>query len=347
MRQAKQSLGWIALPGQMLARWPELGGFVRAIRQLALKDLVLVVEDPAASAAATMARLCGGAGVRVHIVGPRGPAGEVESTEALGERLRCGTSFVLLVSGASHGPDLEVQEEKLWTRFLAACSGDAERAGAHFAAITSADGHLHALARQHRYRQHFLDDLAVDESCALLGHRGLLPAALLGVDAEKLLQRALAMVESCRKDRVEDNPGLSLGVLLGAMAKHGRHKLTLLLSKSLLPLGPWLGRLFADMTGPASPGLVPLHGEAILPSYPPDRVFVHVQAEADPPAATPEQMEALHAAGQPYIQIVVADRLQLGAEIFRWQMAAAVATVVMGGAPPVFAGGLAPAAVPA
>ena len=90
-----------------------------------------------------------------------------------------------------------------------------------------------------------------------------------------------------------------------------------------------------------------MHGEAILPSYPPDRVFVHVQAEADPPAATPEQTEALHGAGHPYIQIVVADRLQLGAEIFRWQMAAAVATVVMGGSPPVFASGSETAAVPA
>ena len=40
-------------------------------------------------------------------------------------------------------------------------------------------------------------------------------------------------------------------------------------------------------------------------------------------------METLHIAGQPYIQIPVADKLQIAAELFRWQVAAAVAAIAM------------------
>jgi hypothetical protein len=68
-----------------------------------------------------------------------------------------------------------------------------------------------------------------------------------------------------------------------------------------------------------------------LPSYPPDRIFVHLQADDDAPAVPSEQMEALHIAGQPYIQIGVRDSYELAGELYRWEMAATVAALVLGG----------------
>jgi hypothetical protein len=56
-----------------------------------------------------------------------------------------------------------------------------------------------------------------------------------------------------------------------------------------------------------------------------------LQADDDAPAIPSEQMEALHTAGQPYIQIAVRDRYEFGAEIFRWEIAATVAALVLGG----------------
>jgi len=63
---------------------------------------------------------------------------------------------------------------------------------------------------------------------------------------------------------------------------------------------------------------------------------VHLQAADDPPAIAPEAMEALHIAGQPYIQIGLENRLEIAAEIFRWQVAASVAAIALGANP--FAG---------
>jgi hypothetical protein len=79
--------------------------------------------------------------------------------------------------------------------------------------------------------------------------------------------------------------------------------------------------------------VVTLWDAPLLPSYPPDRIFVHLQADDDAPAIPSEQIEALHIAGQPYIQIAVRDRHEFGAEIFRWEIAATVAALVLAGMP--------------
>jgi hypothetical protein len=130
-----------------------------------------------------------------------------------------------------------------------------------------------------------------------------------------------------------------LGVLLGAMAKHGRSKLTVLASKSLEPLVQWISLLLMLATQQAGRGIEVVSGEPLRPSYPADRIFVHLQAPEDPSAIPQEAMEALHIAGQPYIQIVVADKLELTAEIFRWQVAAVAAAMVLGTNPFASTGG--------
>jgi len=325
----KQALGWVSMPAEMTPRLAEIATFAREVRHLPLKDLVLLVEDAVRSGAAAMTRACGVSGVRVHIVGACEPGTEPASPATLPERLHLNATFVLVVSKPGACQGIAAGEQAVWDKFLAKYGGNAERAGQHFAAITTADDPLVEIARDHHYRKVFIDAADVGEGFGLLGFEGMVPAALLGHDPERLLARAGAMAEACRRDQLEENPGASLGVLLGSMAKHGRHKLTLLLSKSWLPLGTWIAQLLAAATRPGPRSIITSRDEPLLSSYPPDRIFVHVQADGEAPAATPEQMEALHSAGQPYIQIAVSDRQELAAEIFRWQMAATVAAVVM------------------
>jgi hypothetical protein len=91
--------------------------------------------------------------------------------------------------------------------------------------------------------------------------------------------------------------------------------------------------VLAAATGKSERRIITVWGAPVLPSYPPDRIFVHLQAEDDAPAIPSEQMETLHIAGQPYIQIAVRDRYELGAELFRWAFAATVAAMVLGANP--------------
>ena len=320
---------WVQLPSDGTARLPELTSFSAEIRKARYRDLILLVDDAATSAVASVARLWGpGSGaLRLHILGSE----DSSALSALEETVPFESALVVVCGDSDNS--IETQEQRLWSRLLDLCGGDALQAGSHCVAITHAQSRLSEIAVAHSYRRVFPSAAGVDPAFASLGFEGLVPASLLGVDVGRLLARATAMVDGCRGVRIEDNPGASLGVLLGALTKHGRNNLTLIPSRSLVPLGPWIAQVLAIATKDCERRIDVLWDEPMMPKYPSDRIFVQLQAGEDPPAIPSEQMEALHLAGQPFIQISVRDRYELGAEIFRWEFAATVAALVLGEKP--------------
>jgi RpiB/LacA/LacB family sugar-phosphate isomerase len=327
----KDSLGWISLPADVADSLLELTSFTAEIRQARLRDLILVVDDAQNSPTAAVARFWGsGSGaLRLHVLA----SGDHAALAAMEASLRLDTALILAVAGAGPCKGVESKVQLLWSKMIELCGGDTKKAGGHFAAISCAGSRLVEIAEAHHYRKVFLGAAGIGEVFLGLGFEGVVPAALLGVDAGRLLARTKAMVDACRGERLEGNPGASLGVLLGALAKHGRNTLTLLPSKSLRPLCPWIEQVLAATTGKSDRRIITEWGAPVLPSYPPDRIFVHLQAEDDAPAIPSEQMETLHSAGQPYIQIAVRDRYELGAELFRWALAATIAAMVLGASP--------------
>ncbi len=321
----REKLAWVSLPQDMVDKTGQLVAFAEQARQARIKDAILIFDAGQGAAVASLCRAWGTAGIRLHPCADAAALAEAENAVHLESTL------VVVLSRARHAcRELHANEQRLWSSALDLCGGNAESAGQHFAAIACPNSELIRLAEAHRYRAVFVDPPDVDECFAALGFAGLVPAALAALDPVRLMARATAMADSCRGERLEDNPGASLGILLGAMAKHGRRKMTLVRSRSLAPLARWIALLMARTTASARPSLDVLDGEPLQASYPADRVFVHLQSPEDPPAIASEAMEALHIAGQPYIQIVVPDRLEVAAEIFRWQVAAAVAALVLG-----------------
>jgi hypothetical protein len=153
------------------------------------------------------------------------------------------------------------------------------------------------------------------------------PAALLGIDVAALVGRARSLAAASREPVLAKNPAADLGALLGALAKVGRDKLTLVLSPEIASFGSWIEQLVAESTGKLGKGILPVDAEPLGPAsaYGPDRVFVVSQLAGGSPAAPPELLQALRAAGHPVIELPLNDRLDLGAEFFRWELATAVA----------------------
>jgi hypothetical protein len=116
-----------------------------------------------------------------------------------------------------------------------------------------------------------------------------------------------------------------MGAVLGALAKAGRDKLTLVASAQVASFGDWLEQLIAESTGKEGQGIVPVVGEPLgSPDiYGDDRLFVNFLLNGD------ETYEAalteLEKAGHPIIRISLDDRYDLGAQCFLWEMAVAVA----------------------
>ena len=320
------ALGWVSLPADMTAKLPEITSFIEEVRKARFTDLIVLVEGAERSPIIPLLQLWGSGGLALHIL----TSGKRLALTDLEASVQLRTALVLAFAESGSSQAVAKMESLLWTKMLDLYAGDAKRAGGHFAAIAPAQSPLAEIAQAHNYRRAFVDAGEVGDSFRVLGFEGLVPAALFGIDPGRLLARAMAMVESCRGARLEDNPGVNLGILLGAMAKHGRFKLTLLVSKSLLAMGPWIAELLSVATSGSERHIITLWGEPLQPSYPPDRLFVHLQAESDAPAVPLAQMEALHTAGQPYIQIAVHDKYELAGEIYRWEIAATVAALVLG-----------------
>ncbi len=201
-------------------------------------------------------------------------------------------------------------------------------AGRHFLAITDPGSALADLAAAHRFREVFLNDPDIGGRYSALSCFGLVPAALLGVDIGLLLDRSAAVAaEERASGRAEgDTPdGLYVGAVMGALARAGRDKLTLVFSPSLAGFGDWLEQLIAESTGKEGKGIVPVVGEPLgaPDAYGDDRVFVHLYLEGE--SGNEERIERLQQAGHPVLSIGLRDRYDLGRQIFLWEAATAVA----------------------
>ena len=208
-----------------------------------------------------------------------------------------------------------------------------KRAAEHFGAVTDPGSRLERVAAERGFRAVFHGRPGIGGRYSALSPFGLVPAAAMGLDVERLLRRARAMVTACGPDApAETNPGLALGLVLGEAARAGRDKLTVFCSPGLRSLGAWLEQLIAESTGKQGRAIIPVDGEhpADPDEYGQDRLFVHVRLAGDDDADQAHAVRALEAAGHPVVRIEVADRHDIGQEFFRWEMATAVAGSVMG-----------------
>ncbi len=203
-----------------------------------------------------------------------------------------------------------------------------EKAGSHFIAITDPGSGLADTARKYNFRKTFLNDPNIGGRYSALSYFGLVPAALLGMDLNLLLERAATMAcnsEGCNCPHGADNSSGKLGAIIGELAVAGRDKVTLVLSPPIKYFGAWAEQLIAESTGKEGKGILPVDGEELgAPNvYANDRLFVYLRLEGD--STYDAQVEALRQAGHPVVQLNLRDLYDLGAELFRWEMATIIA----------------------
>jgi transaldolase/glucose-6-phosphate isomerase len=156
----------------------------------------------------------------------------------------------LFISASKSGSTLETRSH---TDYFWAQTED----GANWAAITDPGSQLDDLAREREFAATFPGEPTIGGRYSALSPFGLVPAALMGIDLERLLDRALEMVEACRL--AEGNPGLDLGLALGNGWREGRDKVCF---EDVNGFGLWIEQLIAESTGKQGKGLVPAPGES-------------------------------------------------------------------------------------
>jgi transaldolase/glucose-6-phosphate isomerase len=239
----------------------------------------------------------------------------------------------LFIVSSKSGGTIEPNAFKQYFYDRARCILGADKAGSNFIAITDPGTALHELAQADRFRHVLHGVPSIGGRYSALSNFGTVPAAIMGVNLPEFLDRAHAMALSCGSSIApEKNPGVRLGLTMGVLAQLGRDKLTLIASPGIAALGTWLEQLISESTGKENQGIVPIDGEVLGPPevYGDDRLFVYLRLATDQSAAQDAALQMLEQAGQPVVRITLEDRIDLGQEFFRWEIATAVAGSVLG-----------------
>ncbi len=263
----------------------------------------------------------------LHVLDSTDPA-QIKSIQS-----KVGLAKTLFVVSSKSGTTLEPNIFKQYFFEQVKQLLGAEKAGSRFIAITDPGSKMQQVAEADRFRHIFYGLPSIGGRYSALSNFGLVPAALMGLDIAKLLDRTEEMVEACASCvPVDQNPGVVLGIILGAAAKSGRDKVTLITSPGIFDLGAWLEQLLAESTGKQGKGVIPVDREDLgsPDAYGNDRIFAYVRLDTAPDAAQDAKVAALEQAGQPVVRITVGDNYDLGQEFFRWEIATAVAGSIIG-----------------
>jgi transaldolase/glucose-6-phosphate isomerase len=320
-------LGWLELPETMQAQASELSDFGREISAEGIQTVALLGMGGSSLAPEMFQRTFGPASgfPTLRVLDSTHP----EAVAALTAELDL--SSTLFVVSSKSGTTIETLS--FFYYFWDRVQHEVEDAGARFVAITDPGSRLAELGQERGLRRVFLAPSDVGGRFSALSHFGLVPAALLGLDVELLLARGRAMAMACGPQQTASaSPGLRLGSALGELALAGRDKLVLLTTPELASFADWVEQLVAESTGKEGQGIVPVVDEAELAaeSVAADRFFVALSADGERSEELGLRLDALEEAGHPVIRIRMEDKYDLGAEIFRWEVAVAAAGSVLG-----------------
>lgn len=239
---------------------------------------------------------------------------------------------IFIVSSKS-GSTLEPNIFKQYFMEVAKKAVGADKAGSRFIAVTDPGSKFEQVAQADGFRHIFHGDPGIGGRYSALSDFGMVPAAVMGIDAPKFLDNADTMSIACSSCVPTDkNPGIQLGLILGVGARNGRDKVTLITSPPISDFGAWLEQLMAESTGKDGKGLIPVDREALgaPDAYGNDRVFAYLRTDKGFDPAQDAAVDAIAKAGHPVVRIAIGDAYNLGQEMFRWEIATAVAGSVIG-----------------
>ena len=325
-------LGWLNLPEQMHKQLDELTGFAQQAKADGIRHVILLGMGGSSLAPEVFQQSFGNAPAHPALI-------VLDSTHPAAVRAvekRVDLLHTLFVVSSKSGTTEETLSffRYFWER-VSRLTGTP---GRHFVAITDPGppeklAPLEKLAMERKFRRTFSAPPEVGGRYSALSVFGLVPAALIGVDVHRLLDRAWRMAEACAFCvQGSDNPGLTLGSTLGELALAGRDKVTFLASASLASLPAWVEQLIAESTGKDGKGILPVADEPVRPpeGYGPDRLFVHLSRDGERDSELETQLAALEAAGHPVVRLGLSEMVDLGQEFFRWEVAVAAAGAVLG-----------------
>src|SRR5277367_1031789 len=276
-------LGWLGITEDQIAHKQHLEDVAADIKAAGFKHALLLGMG-GSSLCPEVLRMTFGkiAGFpELHVLDSTDPA-QVKAVEA-----KIDIANTIFIVSSKSGSTLEpnIFKQYLFERVKQAVGAD--KVASRFIAVTDPGSKFEQVAQGDHFRHIFHGLASIGGRYSALSDFGMVPAAVMGMDALRFLDRADVMAIACSSCLpVDKNPGVLLGLILGVAARKGRDKVTLIASPGISDFGAWLEQLLAESTGKEGKGLIPVDREALgAPEvYGSDRVFAYIRLEkgADP-----------------------------------------------------------------
>ena len=327
--EASNRLGWLNVLDSMSRNITTIEDFVSEISDFGYRYVVLMGMGVSSLGPAVINRVFGNITGHFKLI-------VLDSTvpEAIRRLVnQIDISKTLFLVSSKSGNTLETNNLYNYFRDVVETKLGSIKAGEHFVAITDSGTSLNRLADTSGFRHVFENPSDIGGRYSILSYFGLVPAALLGVDIEKLLNNAKSMRRMILDNTLtRENSPVFLGSVMGVLSLAGRDKLTISSTGEISAIGPWIEQLISESLGKNNKGLIPINIEKVMEPdcYDDDRFFVHFDIGKTSLQEDISNLERIEESGHPVLRVSLNDRYDLGGEFFRWQFMTAVAGSVIG-----------------
>jgi transaldolase/glucose-6-phosphate isomerase len=311
-------LGWLELPHRPLD--PLLDRLAAEVRAAGIRRVVLLgMGGSSLGAEALVANLGGGEALPAFTV--------LDTTEPIAVAAALAAADrepTFVIAASKSGGTLET--ELLLRVFSQRVPPE------RLAVITDPGSKLERWAQAGGSRWLLHGDPQVGGRFSVLSSFGLAAPRALGLPVDGVLAGARRAAEACRADG-SSNPGVALGALFAASADSGRMLLTVLAgTPATATFADWLEQLVAESLGKAGRGLLPIVGERVAgPNQVLDQQDARLVLAVEPSAPPTAELEAR---GMAVVSLELGPEIaraeSLGFELFRWELATAVAGALLG-----------------
>ena len=275
---AERYMGWTDLASNPPYPLADIQAFADSIISQGLKTVVLIGQGGSTQAPMTITKYNKPDSSRI-VFKTLGSDSPVRVRAILAEARPETTLFV--ISSKSGG----TIEPRLALRAVRDAVGDAlpeEELVQHLVAITDPGSDLERQAREEGWAAVLPGEPSVGGRFSALSVFGLLPAALVGIDLEELLEHAVEAEQRCSEDAI-DNPAIGLAAFLYDNYLQGRNKFSFLTPKRGRVLGLWIEQLVAESLGKDGQGILPNIeiDSLLLTNDPGDRSVIMYQTKTD------------------------------------------------------------------
>ena len=230
-------------------------------------------------------------------------------------------AHTLFIVSSKSGTTIETADLHTW--YFSQVRQISDNPGSQFIAITDPGSSLQKIARLDNFRQIFLNPPDIGGRYSALSYFGLVPAALFGVDLDRLLEHTKKFVHSSLNS--DSTSVLDLAQAMAESTRRGHGMLVLDIDPALSSMFSWIEQLVAESTGKAGLGILPVKKSLIIrPDLSCGCTLVAVTLGLNRAAMLDGDKH------KQQLTLCLNDKYDLGGEFTRWQMATALAASLIG-----------------